>query len=145
MRILHIINLSGHPLSSTVVDRLIAEGCTVETISVGVDLNQSLADQIRKLIDTVKSVPLDGSVPFAITLPGLSETTAFFLAEIHGRTGCFPKVIQIRSSELGTFEISDLSFPESLEPGVVDLERVRLKARSRRWKRKDQKTATKDE
>lgn len=132
MQIRNIINFSGHPLSKEVVETLEQDGCTVETVSVGLYLKESVADQIKKLVDNVRSIPLDGSVPFAITLPGLSESTAFLLSELHGRCGFFPKILQIRKGKLGPFEISNLVFPESLEPGVVDLERVRLKARGRR-------------
>lgn len=135
MHIKHVINFSGHPLSKTVVDKLVEDGYEVETLSVGVDLNNSLSDQVRKLVDNVKSIPLDGTVPFIITLPGLSELTAFLLAELNGRCGGFPFILQIRRAETGTFEISTSLFGENNIPGVVDLERVRLKARSRRWKR----------
>lgn len=135
MLIRNVINCSGHPLSKDVIKELEENGCVVETLSVGVDLKGSLADQVRKLVDSVKTIPVDGTVPFAITLPGLSEITAFLLAEIHGRTGFFPKILQIRKGKLGTFEIATFSHQENLEPGVVDLEWVRVKARGRRFKR----------
>lgn len=136
MRIKNILNLAGHPLSKTVIDYLASEGCNVETVSVGVDLKGSISEQIKKKLDDVKTIPLDGTVPFAITLPGLSETTAFFLAELHGRSGTFPKILQIRRDDLGTFELSKLEFPDSIDPGVIDLEKVRLRARGRRFKRR---------
>lgn len=42
MLVKHVINFSGHPLSQTVVDDLIRQECEIETLPVGVDLNESL-------------------------------------------------------------------------------------------------------
>ena len=131
----NVINLSGHPLSSTAISQLEDRGYEVETIPVGVDLNKSIADQVKIMVDQIKSIPMDGSVPFIITIPGLSEITAFLLAELHGRTGGFPKICQLRRGEEGTFQIGEFSHAENVEEGIADLEKVRLKARGRRWKK----------
>lgn len=122
----------GHPLHPRVVAHL-APAKEVR-VRFDLDLAQPTPEQIVDLVDRtaqameVKGGKLDGTVPLAVALPGLSEGVALLLAELHGRTGNFPKVLALRKQADGTYGL----FADSAGLGVLDLEKLRQEARGRR-------------
>ena len=122
VKILQVINLS-HPLSEVAIEQL-GNPC-IETVKVQIDLDAPMAEQISTIIDEIET-SLDGSVPgLAFVLPGMSEATAYLLAELHGRMGTFPNIVPLRrDNESGIFVVAD--------EGVQSLEAVRQDARRRR-------------
>lgn len=122
IKVLRVINL-GHPLSEVAIEQI--GNPIIETAKVQIDLDAPIATQISAIIDGIET-PLDGSVAgLAFVLPGMSEATAYLLAEIHGRTGTFPNVVPLRRDDhLGVFVVAD--------EGVQSLEKVRQDARRKR-------------
>ena len=122
MNVKHVINFS-HPLSDVAVEQL--GHPKIENVRVQIDLSAPVAPQIVEIVNAVET-PLDGTVAgLAIVLPGMSEATAFLLAELHGRLGGFPNIIPLRrDDELGIFVVA--------EEGTQSLDRVRSESRGRR-------------
>jgi len=133
----------GHPLSSRVLSHLAAEdpatGEMVPARQVRVSLQLDLdteptPPQVARAVDTAfkvlrdSGIAVDGTVPIAVVLPGLTEATALLLAELHGRLGSFPRVLALRRVGDGTYGL----FADSADLGVLDLERLRQEARERR-------------
>ena len=122
MNVKQVINFS-HPLSDVAVEQL--GHPEIENVRVQIDLSAPVAPQIVEIVNAVET-PLDGTVAgLAIVLPGMSEATAYILAELHGRMGGFPNIIPLRrDDETGVFIVA--------EEGVQDLNRVRRESRGRR-------------
>ena len=122
MNVKTVVNFS-HPLSDVAVEQL--GHPEIENVRVQIDLSAPIAQQIVEIVDGIKT-PVDGTVAgLAIVLPGMSEATAFLLAELHGRMGGFPNIIPLRrDDELGIFVVA--------EEGVQSLDRVRSESRGRR-------------
>ena len=122
MNVKQVINFS-HPLSERAIEQL--GHPKIENVRVQINLSAPVAPQIVEIVNAVET-PLDGTVAgLAIVLPGMSEATAFLLAELHGRLGGFPNIIPLRrDDELGIFVVA--------EEGAQDLNRVRSESRGRR-------------
>ena len=122
VKILRIVNFS-HPLSEAAIEQL--GHPELENVRVQIDLDAPVAPQIVDIVDGVET-RLDGTVAgLAIVLPGMSEATAYLLAEIHGRMGGFPNIVPLRrDDEMGVFVVAS--------EGVQALDRVRRAARGRR-------------
>ena len=122
MNVKHVINFS-HPLSERAIEQL--GHPEIENVRVQIDLNALVVPQIVEIVDGIKT-PIDGTVAgLAIVLPGMSEATAYILAELHGRMGGFPNVIPLRrDDENGIFVVA--------EEGAQSLDRVRRESRVRR-------------
>ena len=114
-----IINFS-HPLSDVGREQL--GNPEIENIRVQIDLDAPVASQIVTIVDSIQT-PLDGTVAgLAIILPGMSEATAYLLAEMHGRMGGFPNIVPLRRDEdSGIFVVA--------EEGTQSLDRVRQNGR----------------
>lgn len=117
-----IINFS-HPLSEAALEQL--DNPEVENVTIQLDIDVPVAAQIRAIVDGVRS-PLDGTVPnLAIVLPGMSEATAYIIAELHGRMGSFPAIVPLRrDADLGIFVVADES-TQSLEAVRQDARKCR--------------------
>ena len=115
-----IVNFS-HPLSEVAMAQL--GDPIVEDVKVQLDISSPLEPQIQRIVNKVDT-QLDGTVPgLAIVLPGMSEATAYILAELHGRMGTFPYIIALRRDDgQGIFVVE----------GVHSLESTRQDARTRR-------------
>ena len=114
-----IVNFS-HSLTDVAIDQL--GNPEIENIRVQIDLDAPVAPQIVTIVDEVQT-PLDGTVAgLAIILPGMSEATAYLLAELHGRMGGFPNIVPLRRDEdSGIFVVA--------EEGTQSLDRVRQNSR----------------
>lgn len=117
-----IVNFS-HPLSDMAVEQL--GNPKIENVRVQIDLSAPVAPQIVAIVDAVET-PLNGTVTgLAVILPGMSEATAYLLAELHGRLGGFPNIVPLRrDDETGIFVVA--------EEEVQSLDRVRRESRGRR-------------
>ena len=122
MNVKTIVNFS-HPLSERAIEQL--GHPEIENVKVQIDLGVAIAPQIVKIVNAV-GIPLDGTVAgLAIVLPGMSEASAYILAELHGRLGGFPSIVPLRrDDETGVFIVA--------EEGVQSLDRVRRESRGRR-------------
>ena len=124
----------GHPLAPRVLQHL----APAQEIKVGVHLAldaEPTAPQVVRVVDEAmealkkQGVKTDGTASLMVVLPGMTEAAAVLLAELHGRTGSFPRVLALRRSRTdGTYGL----FADSAGLGVLDLEKVRQEARGRR-------------
>ncbi len=121
----YVLNF-GHPLHPGVVAALCP--ATEVRVPLSLVLDADVPGQIARAVDTMaaeaakKGGKVDGTSPVLVALPGLTEGAAALLAELHGRLGTFPRVLQLRRREDGTFGLA----------AVLDLEKLRLAARGRR-------------
>lgn len=121
-----VLNFS-HPMTKEQVgqlESLISRNVDeVIDISVQLDFDVSFTEQVRELVGSVGFSNREWSKgDFVVNLPGLSIAAGLVLAEIHGRCGHFPKVIQMARSESGEFYVKS----------VLQLQAVRDLARQRR-------------
>jgi hypothetical protein len=105
---------------------LCGERPELRELAVQVDRNRPLAEVARELAD---SAGLSGddwqTMPLLFNPPALAPVALALVAEIHGRSGGFPTILNIRP-------IEDV-IPTRFELGeVVDLRRLRDEARNRR-------------
>lgn len=93
---------------------LVGQPLTEHRVATHIDREHPLSEAVRAL---VTQVPLDShdwqTRPFAVILPGLSVLAACLLAELHGRCGHFPAVINLRPAAdsdpgLTVFEVAEL-------------------------------------
>lgn len=123
-----LLNYS-HPLTESQLDQLTelcGERPEARDLAVQVDRNRPLAEVARDLAD---SAGLSGddwqTTPLLLNPPALAPIALALVAEIHGRSGGFPTILNIRP-------IED-AIPTRFELGeVVDLRRLRDQARDRR-------------
>jgi hypothetical protein len=121
----YILNF-GHPLHPSVVAEL--SPATEVRVKFSLNLDGDVVAQVSDAVDdaaalmAAKGGDLDGTCPVVAVLPGITEGAALVLAELHGRLGDFPRVLQLRRRGNGTFGMV----------GVLDLQKVRLAARGRR-------------
>jgi len=77
-----------------------------------VDLQRSLADQVRELIDSIGLTPDRWQTePLLVKLPSLEVIAGCVLAELHGRTGYFPTIVRLRpvaGSVSREYEVAEL-------------------------------------
>lgn len=115
----------GHPLSPDAVRQLTEEIGEFETrtVRVQLDMTQPLADQIRQAVDSVGFTPEEWqTTTFAVVLPGASVAAGLVLAQIHGRSGYFPRIVHLVSGEDRVFRLGE----------VIDLQSSRDSARKLR-------------
>jgi len=90
------------------------------------DPQQSFVHQARQLVDRVGLSRQDWqTVPLVVNLPALNVIAALVLAELHGRCGFFPAVLDLRPdprSPVPSFRLVE----------ILDLQQVRSTARGRR-------------
>ncbi len=126
---MNILNFA-HPLT----DRQLAQIAALagepvgEVIAVptGFDQARDFVPQVTTLLDSagVSSARLQAET-WLVILPSLSAIAAVVLAELHGRMGHFPAIARISPSASGTITTYDVV-------EIIDLERVRQDARTRR-------------
>lgn len=123
-----LLNYS-HPLTETQLDDVqtqLGQLPTVRDISVQIDRATPFADVARDLADAsgLSSIEWQGS-PLIINPPGLAPLALALIAEVHGRCGYFPPILNIRPA------------PDALPPRyelaeIVSLQDIRERARMRR-------------
>lgn len=115
----------GHPLSGDAAVELadrIGEYDTV-TVSVHLDVEKPLAEQVATAIADAGISSEDWQTRgVVVALPGMSVAAGLVLAEVHGRSGSFPRVLHLVRGEDGVFRLGE----------IVDLMQVRSTARSSR-------------
>lgn len=126
-----ILNFT-HPLTNEQLQQTAAllgidvDSLKVQNISVHIDRNQALGEVARALADAVELSPTEWQTePFVVNPPGLAPLALALIAEIHGRVGHFPTIINIRPIPNATpvrYEVAEL----------VDLQRQRDQARKQR-------------
>lgn len=119
----------AHPLTDEQRDQLVAllgQPIDERRIATSVERARPLADVARALVD---AAALSGdewqTLPLVINPPSLAPVALAVIAEIHGRCGYFPPMVNIRPVEGGTavrYEVGE----------VVNLQAIRLDARDRR-------------
>lgn len=119
-----ILNFS-HPLTDAQLSEVFEK--IPEVIEIPVQITSiertPLVDQIAMTVDAVGFTPDQWQVEdFIVNLPGLAAAAAGILAEIHGRSGHFPRVLVLERVD-GKFQIA----------GIEDLQSVRESARACRF------------
>jgi hypothetical protein len=126
-----IINFS-HPLSAASLERIAElvgsepEVRTLPTEFQTIDRTIPMAEVARAMVDTITLTPDEWqTTPFVLNPPALAPLAVSVVAELHGRCGHFPAVLNVRP------------VPEALTPTfevfeVMRLQAVRDTARTRR-------------
>jgi hypothetical protein len=119
----------AHPLTSEQLDQLAALlGVTpkVRDIPVHIDRARPITEVARELVDAVEFSPAEWqTLPLIVNPPGLSPLALALIAEIHGRCGHFPAILNIRPVVEALpmrYEVSEL----------IDLQALRDTARATR-------------
>ncbi len=120
----------AHPLTDDQVRQvteLIGAPPTVQTVPTQVDRTQPLGATALALAAATGLTGHDWQTrPLIVNLPGLAPVAAALLAEIHGRCGYFPPVLNIRpvaGSLPPRYEVAE----------IVNLQGLRDQARTRRY------------
>lgn len=119
-----VLNFS-HPLSPDAVSELELRfgELDVRSIRVQLDMSQPLTTQVVAVVDSVGFTPTEWqTTAFVVVLPGASIATGLLIAELHGRSGGFPRVVSLVSGEDRVFRVQE----------VIDLQDARNDARTRR-------------
>jgi hypothetical protein len=119
-----------HPFTSDQLAQLTAQlGAppAVHDIAVQIDRARPLAEVARELADAAGLATTDWQgQALIVNPPGLAQLALALIAEIHGRSGHFPAIVNIRpiASSLPTqYEVQEL----------VNLQAIRDDARPQRW------------
>ncbi len=119
----------AHPLTSdhlAAVAALTGAGdITVRDIAVQFNLQEPFVPQVEALVDACGLSAAEWQTStLLINLPSLNTVVAALLAELHGRTGYFPAVLQMRPVEgpVRRYEVGE----------VLDLQGLREHARAQR-------------
>lgn len=115
-----VINFS-HPFTKAQLQEIEAQIGQFEVVTVKsqFDYEQSFGAQVINLVDEA-GLPDDGE-PLVINLPAMGSIAALAIAEIHGRTGHFPKIIRLIQKEDG-WHLAE----------IIDLQKQRNESRTRR-------------
>lgn len=115
----------GHPLSDDAAAELASRIGEYDTVMVPVnlDVEAPLAEQVATAIaDTGISSEDWQTRGIVVGLPGMSAAAGIVLAEVHGRSGSFPRVLHLVRGGDGVFRLGE----------IIDLMQVRGTARSSR-------------
>lgn len=118
----------AHPLTTehlSVIAELGDGAITVRDIPVQFDLREPFAPQVRALVEACGLSAAEWQTrALLINLPSLNTIAAALLAELHGRAGYFPPVLQMRPVEgpVRQYEVGE----------ILDLQGLREQARGRR-------------
>lgn len=100
----------------------------VMDLSLGIDLSQPMAEQVREFVDAIKMTPSDWEKQsVVVNLPDDPVAAALVVSEIAGRRGRTPSILRMRPTGPGGRR----------EPAeVISLHEVRKEARHKRttWK-----------
>lgn len=105
-----VINF-GHPLSPDAVRQLTEELGEFETrtVRVQLDMNNPLAPQLEQLVDSVGFNPDEWqTTTFVVILPGASVAAGLVLAQIHGRSGYFPRIVHLVAGDDRVFRLGEV-------------------------------------
>ncbi|GAB4442433.1 MAG: CRISPR-associated protein Csx15 [Chloroflexi bacterium OHK40] len=123
-----ILNYS-HPLTpqhSEQLEALLGERHEVRDIPTQVDRTRPLAEVARDLADAAGLSPAEWqTTPLLLNPPGLAPLALALIAELHGRCGGFPAILNMRPMAGSTptrYEVAE----------VLNLQALREAARSRR-------------
>lgn len=123
-----VLNFS-HPFTASQREQLILQlGIEIEVRVIQVQINneRSLAEQAAILADaTMLSSEEWQTLPLVVNPPGFAPVAMALLAELHGRMGHFPTLVQLRpavDSMSMTYEVAEL----------LNLQAIRDEARLRR-------------
>lgn len=123
-----VLNYS-HPMTEHQLGQiaaLVGEEVTVRNVTAQVDRSRPLADVAHELADAANLSPVEWqSQGLVINPPALSPVSLALVAELHGRCGYFPPVLNIRpdtSSPITRYEVGE----------IVNLQAIREAARKRR-------------
>jgi hypothetical protein len=115
----------GHPLSGEAAVELREHIGEFETVMVRIQLDvlEPLAEQVA---DAITAVGVSSEAwqtrGVVVALPGMSVAAALIVAEVHGRTGSFPRVVHLVRGGDGVFHLGE----------VIDLMTIRGAARQTR-------------
>jgi hypothetical protein len=119
----------AHPLTTDQLQQLVAilgSPPDVRWIETQVDRLRPLADVATELADAAQLTSEEWqTVPLVINLPSLAQVALALIAEIHGRCGYFPPILNIRP-------VADALPPRFEVAEIVDLQAIRDQARRRR-------------
>ncbi len=119
----------AHPLTDEHLGAITAlsndDDITVRDIPVQFDLREPFVPQVTALVEACGLSAAEWQTSaLLINLPSLNTIAAALLAELHGRTGYFPAVLQMRPVEgpVRRYEVGE----------ILDLQGLREQARARR-------------
>lgn len=115
----------GHPLAPEAAAELadVIGEFDPTSVRVQLDMTTPLAEQVRAIVDGVGFSSEDWQTKsIVVALPGASVAAALVLAELHGLTGAFPRIVSLTRAEDGVFHLAE----------VIDLFGVRNVARAAR-------------
>ncbi|MFQ3631657.1 CRISPR-associated protein Csx15 [Roseiflexus sp.] len=119
----------AHPLTASQIEQttaLLGEQPEVRQVSVHIDRGQPLAEAARQLADAAGLSPDEWqTTDLVVNPPGLAPLALALIAEIHGRRGDFPPILNIRpvpDTVPTRYEVAE----------IVNLTGIRLAARGRR-------------
>ncbi len=126
---MQILNFA-HPLTDTQlakIEELAGDKITgVIDISSQIDPAKPIEQQIEAMLDRTGLTPQDWQTkPLLINLPSLNYSAAALLAQLHGRTGYFPSILQLHPATRGIatrFEVAE----------IINLQAMRERARVKR-------------
>ncbi|RRR70001.1 MAG: hypothetical protein EI684_14165 [Candidatus Viridilinea halotolerans] len=119
----------AHPLTAEQIEQVVAltgSQPEVRTIAVQADRSQAFGPQAGALADAAGlSAEAWQTTPLLINPPGLAPLALALLAEVHGRCGYFPPIINLRpiaQSLPPRFEVAE----------IINLQALREAARAKR-------------
>ncbi|MGI8588290.1 MAG: CRISPR-associated protein Csx15 [Chloroflexia bacterium] len=120
----------AHPLTDEQLaqaEALLGERPDVRTVPTHADRARPTADVARELADGAALDPAEWqTLPLLVNPPGLAPLALALLAEIHGRCGYFPPVVNIRP-------LAGAMPPRYELAEIVNLQALRDAARTRRY------------
>ena len=120
----------AHPLTGehlAQVTALLGQEPEKREIVAQVDRERPLGEVARELADAAALTPAEWqSVPLVINPPGLAPLAVGLIAEVHGRCGYFPAMLNVRP-------VADAVPPRYEVAEIVNLQALRDAARARRW------------
>jgi hypothetical protein len=119
----------AHPLTQAQLAQagaLADEPLEVRDIAVQADRARPIAEVARELADAAALTPMEWqTTPLLVNPPGLAPLALALVAELHGRSGHFPTILNIRPVAGATpvrYEVAE----------IVDAQALRDAARERR-------------
>ena len=115
----------GHPLSQFAAEQLEAEVGEYRLCAapVHLDMTSSIPQQVSNIVDMVDLTPEQWqTTPLLVVLPAVTVAAACVIAEVHGRSGQWPRVISLVSGADRVFTLGE----------VIDLAALRGSARMKR-------------